>query len=192
MQQGNRNTNSTELSALNHIVRILDDFQGNNISNLQALIALLSSHKDFEIFKIKDANGDMYLMRITYNEATGTITTDYVDENGNIATPTFPVSFIDLESILNLIYQNTLPIQGLDTPDILEINGVQVVNLPSGCKGYVVFVFDGTVTHSNGTNTRTLRHNIEYKFAANLDRGFVPLVIEGTDADADAIISIIY
>jgi hypothetical protein len=190
--QGNRNKNSTNLSGVNHLVRILDEFQGVNATNLQSIISLLQQNRDFEVKLVKDANGDLYLYRIIYNEATGVTTYDYLDADGNVVSPVLPVQFIDVESILTLIYNALLPIQGTDTPDILEISGVSTVTLPAGCKGYSIYVFDGTVTHDNGSDTRTLRHNVEYRFNTNLDRGFVQLVIEGTDADADAIINIIY
>lgn len=160
---------------------------------LGAILAEMQKQKDFEMLKVRDANGDIFALRATFNETSGTYSYDYIDAQGNVAIPVNPLEFLNPDNLLTLIYQSLLPIQGTDTPDIIELSGISTVNLPAGCKGYTVVPHAGTITHDNGTNVRTLiRYGFSYSFDLELDRNFGAVTIAGTDATAEATILTVY
>ena len=69
---------------------------------------------DFELKCIKDSLGDIYLLRITWDDSTAAYTVDYIDSTGAIATPVGATEFCSPDVILNSILTE---LQTLNTTD---------------------------------------------------------------------------
>lgn len=146
---------------------------------LGAILAELQKDKDFETLKIRDANGDIFALRATYDETTSTYSFDYIDASGSISTPVAPLEFLNADNVLNLIYQQLLPIQGTDTPDIDFIGTNPSYTLPVGTKSFTVTVLSGTVVFNSGGGNKTLSPGI-YKWNTSLDRSFVSVSLDAS------------
>jgi hypothetical protein len=80
---------------------------------LLTLTNLLAENKlDFEMKSVKDANGDVFQLRGTLDEETGVFVWDYIDADGNVATPATPVEFLNPDGLLSAI-ETELIDQGL-------------------------------------------------------------------------------
>ncbi len=96
--------------------------QLTQISELQELVTLMTDlyaeqRVDFELKAVEDSNGDVFLLRITFNELTGTYGIDYIDAQGNPATPVGTTSFLNPNAILVTLNDNIL--QLTDVVDLL-------------------------------------------------------------------------
>lgn len=50
---------------------------------------------DFELRTVKDANGDLFQLRMKLDEGADTYSIDFIDANGSVATPVAPVEYLD-------------------------------------------------------------------------------------------------
>lgn len=99
--------------------------ESTQLQVLNTLTNLLAENKlDFEIKSVKDANGDVFQLRGSLNEETGVYTWDYIDAEGNVATPVTPVEFLNPDALLTAI-QTTL--ETIDT--VLDNIKIDTANL---------------------------------------------------------------
>lgn len=82
------------------------------IQELQQIVTLFTDlyaeqRIDFEVKQVEDSNGDIFLLRITWDENNSTYTIDYVDAQGNSATPVGVIKFLSpnalLQNVINVL-----------------------------------------------------------------------------------------
>lgn len=58
---------------------------------------------DFETRSVKDSSGNIYLMRISWDDSADSYTIDYIDGSGSVVTPTAPIQIYNTDGILTSI-----------------------------------------------------------------------------------------
>lgn len=77
-------------------------------TTLQSVLGTLTSlfaeqRLDFEVKCIQDANGDKYLMRISWDDASNAYTVDYIDGTGAVVTPVGAIEICSPDVLLQAI-----------------------------------------------------------------------------------------
>lgn len=97
-----------------HILKCLGTLAGGGaglatettqLNVLSTLTDILGEQQiEFSVKCIEDANGDIYLLRIRWDEdAGGGYTYDYIDAAGNVVVPVAPLKICDPNALLNAI-----------------------------------------------------------------------------------------
>jgi hypothetical protein len=124
---------------------------------LQAVLTVLTDlfseqRIDFELKCVEDGNGDIYLLRVTWDEnAPGGYTIDYIDAAGNVVVPVAPLKICSPNEVLQNILTEIQKLTAEKAPVSLTQNTDHVV--PVGATEITVFNNGATNITINGAVT---------------------------------------
>ncbi len=172
--------------------------QIQELGNIVTLLTDLYSEQriDFEVKVVEDFNGDTFLLKIVWDDETGTYSYSYIDSQGNVATPQQPTKFLSPNDILTTLNDNIIQLtEVLDiltgslytSGSILSTNDTftrvqdKVIDLTSlNSFKEITLLFNGNGGTYNGTNVfdgRVYTFKIENGFILNNDIVTVPTTV---------------
>lgn len=75
---------------------------------------------DFETRSVKDSLGNIYLMRISWDDSANSYAIDYIDGSGSVVTPTAPIQIYNTDGILTSILTELQKLTSPNTVSFIE------------------------------------------------------------------------
>jgi len=103
--------------------------EATQLNVLSTLTDILGEQQiEFSVKCIEDANGDIYLLRIRWDEdAGGGYTYDYIDAAGNVVVPVAPLKICDPNALLNAIVTELQTLNSTDFATETTLTAIQVL-----------------------------------------------------------------
>jgi len=103
--------------------------EATQLNVLSTLTDILGEQQiEFSVKCIEDANGDIYLLRIRWDEdAGGGYTYDYIDAAGNVVVPVAPLKICDPSALLNAIVTELQTLNSTDFATETTLAAIQTL-----------------------------------------------------------------
>lgn len=148
---------------------------------LAVLTDLFSEQRiDFEVKCVEDGNGDIYLLRIRWDEATGSYTYDYIDEAGNVVVPVPPVKFLSPNQLLQAIVAELQTLNTVDFATETTLSAIETLITSLDGKDYATETTLGTIV--------TLLTSLDGKdYSQEVTQLFVRAAVEGINGKLNTL-----